>query len=145
MMIEPKTIYMCDDDQDLLKAVSSFLRYSGYRVETASEYKELAEKLREKVPNLLILDIRMPERDGLWIAEGLHVWGSKVPIIFMTGYDKSFNRFYAPFIGSFQYLVKPVALQLLLEKIKQALFAKPKHTLKYIIAIRLYGNESNHS
>jgi DNA-binding response OmpR family regulator len=120
-----KIIYMCDDDPDLLEAVSSFLRDYGYRVETAGNHIELREKLQKNIPDLFILDIRLPERDGLWIAEGLHTWGIKAPIIFLTGYDKWINRFYEPFIGAFQYLVKPVPLQMLLEKIRQALSEQP--------------------
>jgi DNA-binding response OmpR family regulator len=117
---------MCDDDRDLLDSLGTFLKASGYQVETASEHNELMEKLREKVPDLLLLDVRMPEKDGFWVAEGLQALGVRVPIIFMTGYDKWIYRFYAPFVGSVYYLVKPIDLQLLLKKIEEALAKVPR-------------------
>ena len=116
-----KTIFVCDDDQEVLDSVSLLLQSAGYRVLTAHEHKEFMAKLQEATPDLVLLDVRMPERDGYWIAEGLQVLGTKIPIIFMTGYDSMIYRLYAPFVGAVQYFVKPIDPPKLLGKIDQLL------------------------
>jgi DNA-binding response OmpR family regulator len=116
-----RTICLCDDDQEILDATSSVLTHAGYSVVQAHDHKELTRKLRECAPDLIILDVRMPERDGFWIAECLQVLGSTVPIMFMTAYDKILYRLYAPFVGSVEYLIKPVDPQVLLKKVEHAL------------------------
>ena len=120
---ESKTICICDDDQAVLDATSALLEQAGYRVLVAHEHRELESAMRDTKPDLLILDVRMPERDGFWVAEGLHALGNTIPIIFMTGYDRWIYRLYAPFVGSVQYLTKPVPPNVLLQKIEKALAA----------------------
>jgi len=116
-----KTILVCDDDQDILDAVSMALVNAGYKVVTAHEHKELTNQIRLSPPDLIILDVRMPERDGFWIAEFLQVLGVNVPIMFMTAYDQMVYRLYAPFVGAVEYLIKPVDMQILLKKVERAL------------------------
>ena len=79
-------------------------------------------------PSVIILDIRMPERDGFWLAEGLQALGQQIPIIFLTGYDSMIYRLYAPFVGSIAYLTKPVDTKLLLAKVEKALNRSPVTT-----------------
>jgi DNA-binding response OmpR family regulator len=118
-----RTICICDDDQEILNATEALLRSAGYEVVAAHEHKELNEKLQTCSPDLIILDVRMPERDGFWIAECLQVLGNKIPIIFMTGQDKLIYKLYAPFVGSVDYLIKPVDADVLLKKVDRALHA----------------------
>jgi len=120
-MQNSKTICICDDDQEILNAVECVLSNAGYQVISAREHGELTQKLQDTPADLIILDVRMPGRDGFWIAECLQVLGSKVPIIFMTAYDKIIYRLYAPFVGSVEYLVKPVEPSVLLKKVERAL------------------------
>jgi DNA-binding response OmpR family regulator len=118
------TIAICDDDPEILNAVETLLSTAGYDVMLAHEHKELTQKLQGNTPDLLILDVRMPERDGFWIAECLQVLGSKIPIMFMTSHDKLIYRMYAPFVGSIEYLIKPVDPTVLLKKVQRALNLK---------------------
>jgi FixJ family two-component response regulator len=118
---ENRTILICDDDQDVLDAVSSVLREYGYDVVTAHEHTEFMACLQQCNPSVIILDIRMPERDGIWLAEGMQALGSQTPVIFLTGYDSMIYRLYAPFVGSVAYLTKPVDSQLLLAKVEKAI------------------------
>jgi DNA-binding response OmpR family regulator len=118
-----KTICLCDDDQEILDATSCVLTNAGYNVVMAHDHKELTSKLQDCAPDLIILDVRMPERDGFWVAECLQVLGNTVPIMFMTACDKMIYRLYAPFVGSVEYLTKPVDPRLLLKKIERALAA----------------------
>ena len=122
-----KKILICDDDQDTLDALSVLLRNAGYEVLTAHEHNELSAKMRDSDPDLILLDVRMPERDGFWIAEGLQVLGRSIPIILMTAYDRMIYRLYAPFVGCVEYLVKPIDPRVLLSKINHTLAGAHSH------------------
>ncbi|HLX61795.1 MAG TPA: response regulator [Planctomycetota bacterium] len=114
-------IVVCDDNEDVLEVVSTIVRRAGYNVLTAAGHKELLPLIDSAHPNLLICDIRMPERDGFWIAEHLQMQGQRIPIIFMTAYDSNLYRTYAPFVGSVGFVTKPIDSQQLLNQIKKAL------------------------
>ena len=116
-----KTILLCDDDQDILDSTSLLLRSAGYDVITAHEHRELTTTLQTVTPDLIVLDVRMPERDGFWIAECLQVLGSRIPILFMSSCDQMIYRLYAPFVGAVEYLIKPVQTDVFLNKIERVL------------------------
>jgi|ERR1043165_3931277 two-component system response regulator GlrR len=118
-------IIICDDNEDVLEVVSMIVRRAGYNVVTANGHKELLPLLDSSHPELLICDIRMPERDGFWIAEHLQMQGMRIPIIFMTAYDSNLYRTYAPFVGSVAFVTKPIDSQDLLSQIKRALNPPP--------------------
>lgn len=118
-------IVICDDNEDVLEVVSMIVRRAGYKVVTAGGHKELLPLIDSVQPRLLICDIRMPERDGFWIAEHLQMQGQRIPIIFMTAYDSNLYRTYAPFVGSVAFVTKPIDSQELLAQIKKALNPTP--------------------
>jgi CheY-like chemotaxis protein len=118
---KPTTILVCDDNEDILEVVSMIVRRAGYNVVSANGYKELLPLLDSVQPDLLISDIRMPDRDGFWIAEHMQMQGIRTPIIFMTAYDSNLYRTYAPFVGSVGFVTKPIDSQDLLAQIKKAL------------------------
>jgi CheY-like chemotaxis protein len=121
-MTESKpTILVCDDNGDILELVTLMLNSAGYRTVAANGYAELFPLLDKNNPSLLLCDIRMPERDGFWIAEQLQMRGSKIPIIFMTAYDSNLYRTYAPFVGSVGFVTKPLNAGELLQKIHKTL------------------------
>ncbi|MEI6235675.1 MAG: response regulator [Planctomycetota bacterium] len=115
------TILVCDDNEDVLDVVSMIVRRAGYNVVSASGYKDVLPLLVSAKPSLLISDIRMPERDGFWIAEHMQMQGIRIPIIFMTAYDSNLYRTYAPFVGSVGFVTKPIDSHDLLTQIKMAL------------------------
>jgi len=126
MNSEKKNVLLCDDDQAVLDAMSELLQNSGYAVSTAHEHTELMQRLNEGTPDLIILDVRMPERDGIWVAECLQALGSQIPVLFLTGCDSTIFRLYAPFVGAVGYFLKPVNAQLLLQKIKSVFDKTPQ-------------------
>ena len=125
----PQTILVCDDDDAILESVSSILTNGGYRVVTAHDHKEFFSVLKSERPSAIILDVRMPERNGLWLAENLQVLGFSTPIIFLTACDSFVYKLYAPFVGAVAYLMKPVDPYVLLEKLNHSI--KPKLATHY--------------
>lgn len=121
MSEEPKTILICDDNVDILEVVSLIVRRAGYTVISANGYQEVLPLLESAKPALLISDIRMPDRDGFWIAEHMQMNGVRIPIIFMTAYDSNLYRTYAPFVGSVGFVTKPIDAHELVMQINKAL------------------------
>ena len=121
MTDDKNKILVCDDNEDILEVVSTIVRRAGYSVISANGYQELLPLIDSVRPNLLICDIRMPERDGFWIAEHLQMHGIRIPIIFMTAYDSNLYRTYAPFVGSVGFVTKPIDSQELIAQIKKAI------------------------
>lgn len=120
MAVAQKSILVCDDNEDILEMVSKIVSNAGYKVFAANGYKEVIPLIGSVHPDLLICDIRMPVRDGFWIAEYLQVEGIRIPIIFITAFDTQLYRAYAPFVGSVAFVSKPFEEEVLLREIHNA-------------------------
>lgn len=118
-----KPIIVCDDDADVREIVAVILQQAGYTVLAASGYSDLMYFMENVHPCLILLDIRMPEWDGFFVAESLRKRGCNVPIIFITAHDNRFSRVYAPALGSVGFFTKPLDQELLLQRIETILEA----------------------
>ncbi len=116
-----KTIVICDDNDDILEVFALCLRSENYTVRVAHNYQELLPLLRHPKPDLLILDIRMPDMDGFDILEAIAAEGLHPPVFMMTAHDHFMYRNYAPVVGVREYLTKPVDADVLLQKIKSTI------------------------
>ena len=83
----PKKILVADDDENILSSLSSVLSLEGYDVVTAENGEETLWKIKKESPDLLILDLMMPEMDGASVAFELNskVGAKKIPIIIVSG------------------------------------------------------------
>jgi two-component system, OmpR family, response regulator len=116
-----KPIIVCDDDNDIREFLVLALKKAGYEVLGASGFSDLMYFMENVRPSLILLDIRMPEWDGFFVAETLRKRGNTVPIIFMTAHDNKFSRIYAPAIGAVGYFTKPLEIEAVLAKIDETL------------------------
>jgi len=84
---QPKKILIADDDENIRSSLGSILTIEGYSVVTAENGEETLEKIKSELPDLLILDLMMPEMDGASVAHDLNskVSGKKIPIIIVSG------------------------------------------------------------
>jgi DNA-binding response OmpR family regulator len=123
--LNTKTILVCDDEDDILDMMAHALKRAGYAVSTAHEHREFMERFHEQKPDLIILDLYMPEHDGFWIAEHLPC-RQRIPIIFITAHDRPLYRLCAPIVGAEDYIAKPFDLDVLLTRIERALNLKSR-------------------
>ena len=79
-------VYIVEDDKDIREIESFALKNSGYRVEEFSSAEEFYKKLKEKKPDLILLDVMLPDEDGLAIVKKLRSTQDtkKLPIIMVT-------------------------------------------------------------
>lgn len=114
-------ILLVDDDQDFLRATTKILEKGGYEVVVATTGEETLRKAREESPNLIILDLMLPDRDGLSICSELkdNIKTSGIPILVLTGVAKSKSHLKEIVLHhkADDYIEKPIRVKKLLERV----------------------------
>lgn len=119
-----RLIIIIDDEQSVLEALSDILTDSGYRVECASSGSEGLELIDRFNPDAVLLDIRMPEMDGIRALELIRKRGLEVPVILITAYGTTETTIEAMKLGAFDYLMKPLKVNDILDTVKKAVEVK---------------------
>ena len=115
------TVFMVDDDEPVRKAVSRLLRSAGIAVAVFASPREFLAQYDPATPGCLVLDITMPEVDGLQLQATLGEKGNILPIIFLTGHGDVSNSVQAMKRGAFDFLSKPVKDKELLTAVRAAI------------------------
>jgi general secretion pathway protein E len=117
-----KPLIMCaDDDEVTLKLLDRVIRNAGWDVITARSGRDALEKVKKTRPNIILLDIMMPEMDGYQVCSKLQKNNetSYIPVIFVTALGKEQDKARAFSVGATDYLVKPIKKDDLLQKIRK--------------------------
>ncbi len=116
-----KRILLVDDEPDFVETVEFFLSGSDYRVFVAKNGKEALEQVRSQKPDLVLLDVMMPEMDGLETCKRLKndPATNSIPIIMLTAKGRKEDVVDAIAAGSNSYIVKPFNLSDLIERIEK--------------------------
>jgi CheY-like chemotaxis protein len=119
-----KKILVVDDEEDFLQMLDKRLTVSGYSVVTANNGKDAIALAKSQHPDIIILDILMPQMDGWWVAEDLKERPStrNIPLILLTAMlSKEDEEKYHSMFGGHIALAKPIDAEKLLEQIKKLL------------------------
>ncbi|KJF17832.1 putative transcriptional regulatory protein TcrX [Acidithrix ferrooxidans] len=111
---EPTTaprVLVIDDESSITDLVSLALGFQGYKVEKASGAREGLEKVRSFSPDIILLDVMMPELDGFEVARRLRMEKIDTPIIFLTAKDTTEDKVSGLKIGGDDYVTKPFSLE----------------------------------
>ncbi|MCL5961667.1 MAG: response regulator transcription factor [Chloroflexi bacterium] len=100
-------VLVVDDDPMILKVAKFILTDAGYSVTAASTIRAAWDHVQEKDPDLIILDVTMPDGDGFEFCDQLRQDSYKVPIIFLTGRGDMGTKLYGLELGADDYIVKP--------------------------------------
>ncbi|MCG2814782.1 MAG: response regulator transcription factor, partial [Candidatus Aminicenantes bacterium] len=117
----PKKILILEDDPGISLSIKDELEYEGYTVYQAEDAAQGFRTIEEKTPDLIILDIMLPDMDGYEICKRLRSEGTKTPIIMLTVRDKEIDRVLGLELGADDYISKPFSLRELLARIKAVL------------------------
>ena len=120
MLNRSADILVVDDDRRITSMLSRALRAEGYEVRTANDGGEGLARVRERQPDLVVLDLLMPGIDGLEVCRRLREEGD-VPILILTAKDETQDRVVGLDSGADDYLVKPFALDELLARVRALL------------------------
>ena len=116
-----KRILIVDDDKDLRFNLSCILKEEGHEVIAASDGKQALNALAENVPDLVLLDVRLPGMDGVELLEEMKQIEKNLPIIMLTAYSDVKSAVKAMKLGAFDYITKPFDNEELILVIKKAL------------------------
>lgn len=117
-------ILIVDDDEKIISMLRRGLAFEGYDVHTASNGAEGLRMILNEEPDVVILDVMMPQVDGFEALRRLRDGGSTVPVLMLTAKDEVENRVKGLDIGADDYLVKPFALEELLARVRALLRRK---------------------
>lgn len=118
-----ETILIIDDDDQLRKSFERLLKEEGYHVMSAASGEEGLDVLNENMPDLVILDVRLPGMTGLETFNLIHQIEPKLPAIIMTAFGTTETAIEATKLGAFDYILKPFEIPDMLNVIRQALEA----------------------
>ena len=116
-------ILLVDDEQDILEIVGYNLSQEGYQVVTATTGKEAIVKAKKELPQLIIMDVMMPEMDGMEACEAIRKLPelSNVLITFLTARSEDYSQVAGFDAGADDYITKPIKPKLLVSKVKALL------------------------
>lgn len=107
-----------DDEDSITQLVSMALRYEGWEVQTATTGQEALEKMRTFEPDVAVLDIMLPDFDGMQLLSRIRGAGDMFPVLFLTALDSVEDRVNGLTAGGDDYVVKPFSLEELIARLR---------------------------
>ena len=139
-------ILVVDDDSNIVELIRLYLEKDGFDTVTASNGKQALEKFSSDTPDLIVLDVMMPEMDGWQVCREIRKT-SEVPIIMLTAKGETFDKVLGLELGADDYMVKPFETKELVARIKAVLRrveSKEPEPSKEIVYPHLSVNISNY-
>ncbi|MCE1246239.1 MAG: response regulator [Firmicutes bacterium] len=113
-------VLLVDDDKQILSSLRVYLELENYQVETASNGQEAIEKVKRNKPEILVLDVMMPEMDGFEVLEQLKAEEqyADIPVVMLTAKSQDIDVLKGFRMGASSYMTKPFNLNELVENIE---------------------------
>jgi two-component system OmpR family response regulator len=115
---EVQRVLVVDDEPSIVDAVATSLRYEGFEVEEATTGRSALAIAQERTPDLIVLDVMLPDLDGLEVTRRLRTDGIRVPILFLTARDSLEDKLTGLTIGGDDYVTKPFALAEIIARVR---------------------------
>lgn len=116
----PPRVLVVDDEEGVRVALRDVLENAGYEVLEAGDGRRALDLITAAQPDAVLLDIRMPELDGMQVLEIVHRTGARTPIILITAYGTTATTIQAMRLGAFDYITKPFDVDELVAVVKKA-------------------------
>jgi len=129
-----KKILIIEDEQDLIRGLKLNLSDEGYDIDWAVNGKEGLRKAMEESPDLIILDIMLPEMNGLDVCRVLRQKNINIPVIMLTAKGEEIDKVVGLEIGADDYMTKPFSIRELIARIKARLRSAERETDKELIS-----------
>ena len=118
---EQVRILVVDDEPNIVDVISMALRFEGFNVDSASTGADAIAAVAARPPQLLVLDVMLPDIDGFEVARRLASARAEVPIIFLTARDSTEDVVHGLTVGGDDYVTKPFSLEELVARIRTIL------------------------
>jgi two-component system OmpR family response regulator len=120
-MADAHRILVVDDEPNILDVLTMALRFQGFEVETAATGEQALAAASSFKPQLMVLDIMLPDMEGFEVARRLGAQRAQVPIVFLTARDATEDKIRGLTIGGDDYVTKPFSLEELIARIRTVL------------------------
>jgi two-component system nitrogen regulation response regulator NtrX len=117
------TVLVVDDEESIRESLRMVLEYEGYRVEEAGSGEQALDRVRQRPPEAVLLDIKMPGMDGLELLAKLQQRGYDMPVIIVTGHGDVSTALEATKRGAYDFFEKPLQRERVLLSLRNALEA----------------------
>jgi two-component system response regulator MprA len=124
-MSQPSTAGICEDDDELRGVIRQALEREGFAVTVTATGSDAVTAFSERPPDVLILDIGLPDADGRDVCQALRAQGILAPVLFLTARDALTDRLSGFHAGGDDYLTKPFALSELLVRVQALMRRAP--------------------
>lgn len=118
-----KTVLVVDDEKDIVQLIRYNLEREGFKVESALDGNEALKKASDTKPDVILLDIMLPGKDGYEVIKSLNQneKTSRIPVIFLTAKSAEFDEVLGLELGADDYIVKPISPRKLISRIRAVL------------------------
>jgi two-component system OmpR family response regulator len=110
-------LLLVDDEDNLRSMLEAALRHSGFDVHPAANGRDAIEAVPTVQPDLIVLDVMLPDLDGFDVCKRLRTSGDRTPVLFLTARDATEDKVRGLTLGGDDYLVKPFSLEELVARI----------------------------
>src|SRR3981189_3535513 len=114
----PIRVLLVDDERALTNLVRMALQYEGWEIDVAHAAAEAVDKYRENTPDILVLDIMLPDMDGLGVLQQIRDSDTYTPTLFLTARDSVVDRVNGLTAGGDDYMTKPFSLEELVARLR---------------------------
>jgi len=114
-------LVVIDDEPAIRDLLTASLRFAGFEVFDGETGAEALDLVRVKRPDLVVLDVMLPDMDGFTVTRRLRQQGHRVPIVFLTARDGASNAVHGLTVGGDDYVTKPFSLEELVARIRAVL------------------------
>jgi two-component system, OmpR family, response regulator len=118
--VEAKLLVV-DDEPNIVELLSASLRYAGFAVATAQSGVDAVNAARRDRPDLVLLDVMLPDMDGFEVLRKLRSGADRVPVVFLTARDATEDKIAGLTLGGDDYVVKPFSLEEVLARVRAVL------------------------
>jgi two-component system OmpR family response regulator len=120
-------LLVVEDEPNILELLAASLRYAGFEVVTAAAGNEAVQAAQRHRPDLIVLDVMLPDMDGFEVLHRLRGGGTRTPVLFLTARDATEDKIRGLTLGGDDYVTKPFSLEEVIARI-QAVLRRTKGT-----------------
>src|SRR5438094_2144352 len=111
-------LLVVEDEPNILELLSASLRYAGFDVVTAAAGTEAVQAAQRHRPDLIVLDVMLPDMDGFDVIRRLRGGGARIPVVFLTARDATEDKVRGLTLGGDDYVTKPFSLEEVVARIQ---------------------------
>ncbi|TDE94171.1 response regulator transcription factor [Occultella glacieicola] len=114
-------LLVVDDEPNIRELLSASLRFAGFEVEVAADGQQAMRRALEMQPDLIVLDVMLPDLDGFTVTRRLREQGAHFPVLFLTARDDTADKIAGLTVGGDDYVTKPFSLDEVIARIRAVL------------------------